>query len=96
MFKVTYFGFNEDDTKYSLEKIRKIEKAICTAACCEKDSLIFVLQPTYNGKRHIELLPLDESSGACEKAAKAIFAEGFNVILLPAPLVYCNKVFEKK
>jgi len=96
LFKISYFGFNEDDIEKPLEKINGIIKAVCGAVGCHKDDLIIAVQPTYNGKRHVEILPLSGPTLAGEKAARAIFDEGFNVILLPqTSLVLWRRELEK-
>ena len=96
MFKITYFGFNEDELQHALRKTNRISKAVCAATCCKEDDLIFAIQPTFNGKRHVEVLPLNEPSDACEKAVQAIHSAGYNAILLPsASLVYWKNELER-
>lgn len=84
-----------EGTVRSVTRYEKILATVRKASGCDKENIIVTWAICHNGKRHVEVLPINEPSHVAEEVAKELFAAGFNVILLPAaPLALWDKKFE--
>lgn len=97
MYKIGYFGFNDmESTDSSVDRYQKILTAVRKASGYGKENVLITWGTCHNGKRHVEVLPIDEPGEAAAEVAKELFAAGFNVVLLPnAPLVLWDEKFER-
>jgi hypothetical protein len=80
----------------AVRRNERIYAAVREASGRGKEEIIMTCGISYNGKRHVEVLPINEPDEVAGKVAKELFAAGFNVVLLPAaPLALWNKKNEK-